>query len=151
MLPGLVEGNANSHDVQVRLVPIALSTEVSRASFADMSAPDQAEGVVSITPLLKRLWPAQDDVTASEIASAVSHIFTNSLTPVQTGALLTALHFTGFDTHPDVLARCSQAMRNASAYIDKKAIRETIRKRGRKEGSYKGGLVRLSTPILHIF
>jgi anthranilate phosphoribosyltransferase len=108
-----------------------------------MSAPENGEPVVSITPLLKRLWPspAKENVTAGEIATAISHIFTNSLTPVQTGALLTALHFTGMDTSAEVLSKCSQAMRNAAAQIDKKAIRDIIRKRGRKEGSYNGGLV----------
>ena len=108
-----------------------------------MSSSEQREGVVYITPLLKRLWPpsSDDNVTAGEIASAISHIFTNSLTTVQTGAHLTALHFTGLDTKAEVLSKCSQAMRNASAHIDKKAIREIIRKRGRKEGSYRGGLV----------
>jgi len=109
-----------------------------------MSAPPpEEEGVVYITPLLKRLWPPShdDQVTAAEIANAISHIFTNSLTPVQTGALLTALHFTGLDTKAEVLSKCSQAMRNASAQIDKKAIRDIIKRRGRKEGSYRGGLV----------
>jgi hypothetical protein len=109
-----------------------------------MSELAQKESVVFITPLLKRLWPPSptDPVTADEIANAISHIFTNSLTPVQTGALLTALHFTGLDTKAEVLSKCSQAMRNASAKIDKKAIRDIIKKRGRKEGSYRGGLVR---------
>lgn len=108
-----------------------------------MSGHERSESTVLITPLLKRLWPPSpnDPVTASEIAGAISHIFTNSLTAVQTGALLTALHFTGLDTKAEVLSKCSQAMRNASASIDKKAIRDIIRKRGRKEGSYRGGLV----------
>jgi len=110
-----------------------------------MSAPEVPENVVSITPLLKRLWPtpANAKVTADEIAAALSHIFTNSLTPVQTGALLTALHFTGLDGQPDVLSKCAQAMRNAAAQIDKKALRDILKKRGKKEGSYKGGLVDL--------
>ncbi|KAF2430552.1 anthranilate phosphoribosyltransferase [Tothia fuscella] len=103
---------------------------------------ENAETIVLITPLLKRMWPApgKENVTAAEIAAAISHIFTNSLTPVQTGALLTALHFTGLDRQPEVLSRCAQAMRNASSQIDKKVLREVISKRGRKEGSYRGGL-----------
>jgi anthranilate phosphoribosyltransferase len=92
-----------------------------------MYAPEENESVVYIKPLLKRLWPAQEDVTAGEIASAVSHIFTNSLTPVQTGALLTALHFTGLDSQADVLSKCAEAMRDAAAQVDKKAIRDIIR------------------------
>ena len=113
-----------------------------------MSLNTEQEKVVYITPLLKRLWPTTSDsnVTAGEIANAVSHIFTNSLTPVQTGALLTALNFTGLDTKAEVLSKCSQAMRNASAQIDKKAIRDIIKKRGRKEGSYRGGLVSTLNP-----
>ena len=108
-----------------------------------MSSNTEQENVVYITPLLKRLWPttSESNVTAGEIANAISHIFTNSLTPVQTGALLSALNFTGLDTKAEVLSKCSQAMRNASAQIDKKAIRDIIKKRGRKEGSYRGGLV----------
>lgn len=109
-----------------------------------MSAPEEVlESVVSITPLLKRLWPtpANDKVTAQEIAAAISHIFTNSLTPVQTGALLTALHFTGLDGQPDVLSKCSQAMRNAAAQVDKRALRKVLRTRKKQEGGYNGGLV----------
>jgi len=109
-----------------------------------MSTAEMSEHVVSITPLLKRLWPTptQNEVNADEIATAVSHIFTNSLTPVQTGALLTALNFTGLDRQPEVLSKCAQAMRNAAAQVDKRALREVIRKRGKKEGTYRGGLVR---------
>lgn len=118
-----------------------------------MSTVESAEPIVSITPLLKRIWPspAKEKVTADEIASAISHIFTNSLTPVQTGALLTALHFTGLDRQPDVLSKCAQAMRNAASQVDKKALRDVISKRGRKEGSYKGGLVQLTTNYAYGF
>jgi anthranilate phosphoribosyltransferase len=101
------------------------------------------EEIVLITPLLRRLWPspAQENVTADEIAAAISHIFTNSLSPVQSGALLTALHFTGWDRRADVLKKCAQAMRSAASPIDVKALKKVIRKRGRKEGNYHGGLV----------
>lgn len=100
------------------------------------------ESKISITPLLKRLWPspAKENVTPAEIASAISHIFTNSLTPVQTGALLTALHFTGLDREAEVLSKCALAMRNAAAQVDRSSLLEVIRKRGRKEGRYNGGL-----------
>ncbi|KAI9840036.1 MAG: hypothetical protein M1819_000228 [Sarea resinae] len=97
---------------------------------------------VSITPLLKRLWPSpgEANVGADEIALAISHIFTDQLSPVQTGALLTALHFTGWDRRPDVIAKCAAAMREAAAPVDKRALRAVVRKRGRREGSYRGGL-----------
>jgi len=106
-------------------------------------ASNEGEHTVLITALLKRLWPApsKDDVTAAEIAAAISHIFTNSLSSVQTGALLTALHFTGLDRESDVLAKCAHAMRQAAAQIDHQALREVVEKRGRKEGAYAGGLV----------
>lgn len=99
---------------------------------------------VLITALLKRLWPspAGENVTATEIANAISHIFTNSLSPVQTGALLTALHFTGLDRKADVLALCAQAMGQAAAKVDQLQLREVVKVRGRPEGDYSGGLVR---------
>ena len=101
---------------------------------------------VSITPLLKRLWPDlpvpdAEPVTASEIALAISHIFTNSLSPVQCGALLTALHFKERDRQADVLFKCAAEMRNAAVPVDKKALRDVLRKNARKEGTYRGGLV----------
>jgi anthranilate phosphoribosyltransferase len=40
-----------------------------------------ASQMISITPLLARLWPSPEEtnVTAEEIALAISHIFTNQL------------------------------------------------------------------------
>ncbi|KAI9864877.1 MAG: anthranilate phosphoribosyltransferase [Trichoglossum hirsutum] len=101
-----------------------------------------AQGKISITPLLKRLWPnpAQENVTASEIALAISHIFTDQLSSVQTGALLTALHFTGWDRKADVIAECAQAMRDAAWSVDTDTLREVVKRRGRREGTYLGGL-----------
>lgn len=98
---------------------------------------------ISITPLLRRLWPSPDEnqVTADEIALAISHIFTDQLSPVQTGALLTCLHFTGWDRRADVIAKCAEAMRDAAAPIDIKALKEVVKQKGRPEGVYGGGLV----------
>lgn len=104
----------------------------------------QEEGAkISITPLLKRLWPSPEieGVTATEIATAIAHIFTNQLSNVQTGALLTCLHFTGWDRRADVLRECAQAMRDASSPVDTKSLIELVERRGRKEGTYQGGLV----------
>lgn len=98
----------------------------------------------SITPLLKRLWhesPATKP-NSDEIAAALSLIFTNSLSEVQTGALLTCLHFTDRDRQADVLAKCSKAMRDFATRIDVEGLEELLKKRGRKEGNYQGGLVR---------
>ncbi|ORY62377.1 anthranilate phosphoribosyltransferase [Pseudomassariella vexata] len=104
-------------------------------------AQDQA-ALVDIRPLLQRLWPDPEKelVTSHEIAEAIGHIFTNSLSPVQTGSLLTALHFTGWDRRADVLAKSSAAMRQASAKIDIEGLKAVVAKRGRKEGGYEGGL-----------
>lgn len=94
--------------------------------------------------MLKRLWPAgvEPHVSADEIATAISHIFTNQLSPVQVGALLTCLHFTGRDCKADVIAKCATAMREAAAPLDKEALLEVVKKKNMGEGQYKGGLVR---------
>lgn len=108
---------------------------------------------ISITPLLKRLWPspAKSKVTADEIALAISHIFTDDLSSVQTGALLTALHFTGWDRKADVIAKCASVMRNAAAPVDIQALKEVIRRKGLQRGGYKGGLVGLSLCPTSVF
>jgi hypothetical protein len=99
--------------------------------------------VVSITPLLKRLWPSPGDnkVTPDEIALAISRIFTDELSPVQTGALLTCLHFTGWDIRADVIAKCAQVMREAASQIDSDELARVIKQQGKPEGDYHGGLV----------
>lgn len=98
---------------------------------------------ISITPLLRRLWPSpgENNVTAEEIALAISHIFTDQLSPVQTGALLTCLHFTGWDRRADVIAKCAEAMREAASQIDRKDLERVVKAHGRPEGDYQGGLV----------
>ena len=103
----------------------------------------EEEPKVSITPLLKRLWHESAETTpdAAEIAAALSLIFTNSLSEVQTGALLTCLHFTDRDRQADVLSKCAEAMRNFATGIDVDALSKLLAERGRKEGSYQGGLV----------
>jgi anthranilate phosphoribosyltransferase len=110
-------------------------------SGVEPSAPQN----ISITPLLRRLWPSPGDnkVTAEEIALAISHIFTDQLSPVQTGALLTCLHFTGWDRRADVIAKCAEAMRAAASQIDGKRLDGVVKARGKPEGDYKGGLVRI--------
>ncbi|KAF2866689.1 anthranilate phosphoribosyltransferase [Massariosphaeria phaeospora] len=106
------------------------------------TAPSGEDTKISITPLLKRLWheSAATKPDAEEIAAAISLIFTNSLSEVQTGALLTCLHFTDRDRQADVLSRCAEAMRNFSTGIDKEGLSKLIAERGRKEGGYQGGL-----------
>ncbi|KAF2189417.1 hypothetical protein K469DRAFT_700600 [Zopfia rhizophila CBS 207.26] len=106
------------------------------------SAADSEEPKISITPLLKRLWHESADTkpTSTEIAAALSHIFTNSLSEVQTGALLTCLHFTDRDRQADVLTKCAEAMRNFATAINIPGLSNVIKTKGRKEGSYNGGL-----------
>lgn len=98
---------------------------------------------ISIAPLLKQFDSRSSKYkpSADEIALALSHIFTNRLSPVQTAALLTFLHATGRDREGDVIAKCAERMREAAAQVDKKALKEIVRERGKKEGSYRGGLV----------
>ena len=110
-----------------------------------LSAPASgpAQHHVSITPLLRRLWPdpQKEKITAIEIAYAISHVFSDSLSPVQTGALLTALHFTGLDQDAEVIARCATEMREAASPVDLHALAQVTKRRGRRRGTYNGGLV----------
>lgn len=112
-----------------------------------LMATTSEESMVSITPLLKRLWEKRE-VTANEVAAAISHIFTNSLSPVQSGALLTALHFHDWDSRPDVLMKCSEAMRNAARQFDRPKLNTLIKSRQLRQGAYRGGLVRYHLFIL---
>lgn len=106
-------------------------------------APVGPDGKILINSLLKRLWPAdtQPVVSADEIAEAIGHIFDDKLSPVQTGALLTCLNFTGRDRHADVIAKCADSMRKAASPIDFEGLQEVVKRRGKAEGNYCGGLV----------
>ncbi|KAI1485581.1 anthranilate phosphoribosyltransferase [Biscogniauxia mediterranea] len=107
-----------------------------------MASTTQELPQVDIRPLLQRLWPdpAQQNVTAKEISDAIALIFTNQLSPVQAGSLLTALHFTGWDRRADVLAETSAAMRRHASQIDIDGLKSVIASRARPEGRYQGGL-----------
>ncbi|KAF2496423.1 anthranilate phosphoribosyltransferas-like protein [Lophium mytilinum] len=97
---------------------------------------------IDIKPLLTGLWHESSNAppSASDIAAAIALIFTNDLSDVQTGALLTALHFTDRDREADVLTKCAESMRNAALPTDIEALKTVIDKRGRHEGTYQGGL-----------
>ncbi|XWW96553.1 hypothetical protein V2A60_004530 [Cordyceps javanica] len=95
---------------------------------------------VDIKPLLAKMWPNDNRVTPDEIAEAISHFFTNQVTPAQTASLLMALHFTQMDFQPEVLAKCAAAMLKAAAPIPVDELNAVISKRGHKEGNYNGGL-----------
>lgn len=98
---------------------------------------------VSITPLLKRLSTLESakQVDAEEIAAAVALVFTNSISPVQFALLLWALHTTGQDVSPDVLAACAASMRGAAAQVDREALHNIVKQKAKSEGAYGGGLV----------
>ena len=96
---------------------------------------------ISITPLLTTLCgPHSSTITADAIASALALIFENRLSVVQCSSLLTILHVSKRDWEPEVIATCAARMREAAAQIDRRALREAIGQRQRKEGSYRGGL-----------
>lgn len=99
---------------------------------------------ISISPLLQRLaYPetSQIQVSAGEIASAFALIFEDRLSMIQTAALLTLLHSTGLDKDSDVIAQCANRMREAAQQTEKAPLRKVLRERGRREGTYRGGLV----------
>lgn len=104
-------------------------------------------GYVSISSLLKKLATLESarKVSAEEIAAAVSLIFTDSLSPVQFGVLLWALHTTNLNHQAEVLAACATSMREAAAQVDESALQSVWEKRRKPEGTYDGGFVRASS------
>lgn len=108
-----------------------------------MAQPNGDTNFVSVTPLLKRLSTIESarQVKADEIAAAVALIFTNNISPIQFALLLWALHTTGQDHSPEVLAACAAAMREAAAKVDVKSLRDVVMSRSKAEGGYAGGLV----------
>ncbi len=104
---------------------------------------------VSIAPLLKtlaRTTPTNPSPTpvipSDDIALAFSRTFEDCLNSTQLAALLTLLHSTGYDRHPDVIAKCAAAMRDAANKVEPTLLRQVIgkRKRGLAQGNYRGGL-----------
>lgn len=132
-----------------RLVPrrrLPLSQLVTIPPTATMSTTDKAT-TISIAPLLARLADPSTtyySITGTEVATAISHIFADSISSVQTGCLLYALHTTQMDRRPDILAACANSMRYASAQVDVEVLKRVVKKRGRREGAYNGGLVRIN-------
>ena len=97
--------------------------------------------IISISPLLKSLaGDSGSSVTPGEIASAFALIFDNQLSAIQCSSLLTLLHVSKRDREPEVIALCAGKMRDSAAQVDRRALREVVRKRGQKEGGYRGGL-----------
>ena len=116
--------------------------------------PSKKPEPVSISPLLNRLaYPATAEisVSAEEIASAFALIFDDRLYDIQTAALLTLLHSTGKDKDPDVIAQCSQCMREAASQTEKSTLLKAVKARGRKEGNYEGGVVRMKKLLYSMY
>lgn len=108
----------------------------------DMMATDlELPQIISISPLLASLSSFEyHDVAHSAIAFALGLIFDNKLSPVQCASLLTLLRSTRRDQEPLVIAACAARMRAVASQVDRKALQEVIRQRGRKEGGYYGGI-----------
>ena len=133
----------------------ALDSVVSSSSPVKMAT--NGTDFVSVTPLLKRLSTLESarQVEASEIAAAVGLIFDNRISPIQFALLLWALHTTGQDHSPEVLAACAASMRGMAAQVDVKALKDAVASRSLAGGHYQGGLVRyaqqklpfLATPV----
>ena len=109
-----------------------------------ISPPNMGTNFVSIAPLLAQLHgespsTSKKDV-AMEIAAALTLIFENQLSPVQCASLLTILHYSGKERDPLVLAKCGQHMRDAAFQVDREALRQVVKRKGRREGEYHGGL-----------
>lgn len=115
-----------------------LTTQILAAAAPTEEQPAR----ISITPLLKMLSapPPHPHIPAVSIALAWARVFENRLSGTQLASLLTLLCSTGLDKHPEVIAECAQAMRNASEPIDEQKIRQVLGKRKRARGLYKGGL-----------
>lgn len=111
------------------------------ASQMASQIPPTSPKPVSISPLLNSLTGQNSyRVSDTEIAAALALIFDNRLSAVQCSSLLTVLHSTERDREPLTIAKCAEAMRAVAAQPDRKSLRQVLRSRGRKEGSYKGGL-----------
>lgn len=108
-----------------------------------MTATNGSPDFVSITPLLKRLATLQGaiDATPQEIAAAVELIFENKISSIQFALLLWALHTTGKDHDPEVMAAAAGYMRAAAAQVDRKSLHDAISSKIKPEGKYGGGLV----------
>lgn len=102
------------------------------------------ESKTSIAPLLVKLSDPEPQVpaTAEEIAAAIALVFTDRLSGIQCGSLLTLLSYTGRAFEPAVIGQCAARMREAVSPIDIPAVEAAIesQRHQRKRGTYQGGL-----------
>ena len=112
--------------------------------MASSSLINASSGYVSIAPLLQTLISShlpQPSSLAKSIASAITLIFTNQLSPVQCASLLTLLRVLRLDHDPHVIAASAQCMRAAAPEVDLGLLQTTINAREEiRQGSYQGGL-----------
>lgn len=111
------------------------SSSPSLVPFVTMTTPEKT----SILPLLKALSTAHAAVSPEDITAAIALSFKNELSPVQTGALLTALHFTGLDQKAEIIAAAARAMRDAGLKID--GLGKDVHGMNGSDEEYGGGLV----------
>lgn len=96
---------------------------------------------ISISPLLQKLLdPSKGPASSDEIAAALALTFHGRLSPEQCSSFLTLLAATGRERDSEVVAKCAAQMREAAVLVDRHTLRQVVRKRGKKEGSYRGGL-----------
>jgi anthranilate phosphoribosyltransferase len=98
-----------------------------------------AEESYSLLPLLKKISTNLPAITADDIADAIARISQNQCSPVQAGALLTAMHYTGLDMKANIIAGAAQAMRRAGLQIHHLQLHSL--EPSDKKGTYEGGLV----------
>ena len=117
-----------------------------------MSAPAASHpGYISVTPLLKQLaaftLTGVLEASPKDIAAAVTLVFDDRISPIQFSLLLWALHTTGMDHNPEVLASTARYMRSAAAQVDRNALRSAVSSRAKPEGNYRGGLVSICVRV----
>jgi anthranilate phosphoribosyltransferase len=98
-----------------------------------------SDGTFSLHGILKKISTNLAAVTPDDIAEAISRISQDQCSAVQTGALLTAMHYTGLDMKADVIAAATEAMRRAGLQIH--GLKVPPQPSGVRRGTYKGGLV----------
>ncbi|CUS14641.1 unnamed protein product [Tuber aestivum] len=98
-----------------------------------------AEAKISILPLLRALSESPDAIAPEDITKAITHSFNDHLSPVQTGTLLTTLHFTKLDQKPEIIAAAARAMRAAGLTVD--GLQADTWGDETSGGKYGGGLV----------
>lgn len=94
---------------------------------------------VSILPLLRQISTSPASVTPESITSAITSITSRQVSPLQTGVLLTALHYTTLDTSPPIIAASARALRASGIPLHDLPVPSPSPLPGL--GTYRGGAV----------